>query len=897
LTPDPSSAQPTPTIPHPSVTTSRMPHSSTTWGASPIEDMNAVNVIRPKPGYYPSSDHHHPSHPASLHQQDHSATAITTAGMLPFGQGMQFSPDELLSRGENFAVWLFDPQASYNDFSVAHHLPFLEGGLESPFNSNLHYVYENESLTSSRSQQQQYPHSGSGGGGTPPPARQMTGGAEGEEPITEYRRQEVLHWFQSFRGKQPKLQPLISNLVHDSGGDLAALNLEMMRDCLAEFWEHVSPRLPIVHQPLFSCNRCPILLLLVMIALGAASLRSRDASGKLAEFGSDYLGFADVIVYSVRWEILTAEDASPPVALWAAQALLLLELYEKMYSARRLHERAHIYHSATLTLLRRGSPLIGRAGSESPPEEAVPTKSSGGNTSPHLNHAHLHHSHSSSSNLDSRTWWLRWAETESMHRVVFAAFMMDIHHAAMFGHAADMAPHEIRLPLPCDDSLWTANSPDLVRQLDQNLRMYGVKPISFLDGLKRALHGLEVRTHAFGRMVIMSGLISVGWHLGKKEKNLGWLDLSAPNNNSSNGAGSGSGTASDAAQDGWRKTLLKAYDFWKESFDAAQGGGGSPAYAFPNYHPSATQRPGNEPADLGLSPTGRVGANGPIASASALYHLAHLSLYVEIIDCQVYAGAKRLLGKKISTRDYGNVVARMRGWAGLASTRLAVLHAFRLLARVLAGPGPNRLIAEKERSSRMGGNGAPSRDAPMQQQIYSCRSEPDPHRPWIMYYAALSIWSFVRALSSSAGGSGSGRANGPQANASRPRGMASAHQTPNLLAQHHHPQHHAQQQVQPQGPIYRVPSSRTSTGPTPAIHVGLKTPFPRPSPATYTRVTNYLSQVAGRQRIEQGDVAMLAEGLPELLEALAGILGEAQSELLAEACGRLIVCRDLLGSP
>lgn len=252
----------------------------------------------------------------------------------------------------------------------------------------------------------------------------------------------MLYWFHVFRKKQLRFDDQMPSLVHESGGDLPALSLDMMRDCLREFWDTVSPRLPIVHQ--HTCaNRCPVFLLLVMLSLRAASLRARDATGQLSEYGA----FADVMVTSVRREILTSDDSAPPISLWAAQALLLLEFYETLCSSRRLHERAHIYHAAFLTLLRRGSPLIGRTGSESPPEPDVDRGASG----------------ASGAALDSRAWWVRWAETGAMHRVVFAAFMMDIIHAAMFGHAADMAAHEIRLPLPCDDHLWTASSPDVVR--------------------------------------------------------------------------------------------------------------------------------------------------------------------------------------------------------------------------------------------------------------------------------------------------------------------------------------------------------------------------------------------------------------------------------------------------
>lgn len=61
-------------------------------------------------------------------------------------------------------------------------------------------------------------------------------------------------------------------------------------------------------------------------------------------------------------------------------------------------------------------------------------------------------------NPEIRSWWKRWVSNESMNRVVFAAFQMDTLHASMFGHSADLLPHELRLQLPCDDSLWTATS-------------------------------------------------------------------------------------------------------------------------------------------------------------------------------------------------------------------------------------------------------------------------------------------------------------------------------------------------------------------------------------------------------------------------------------------------------
>ncbi|KAK3328208.1 fungal-specific transcription factor domain-containing protein [Cercophora scortea] len=726
-----SNTRPTPLLPNPGLSRMAHTHTPNQWGPQMPPDIAACNIIRQKPGgYYQREGPRIPEPP----------------NVVPF-HSVEFQQDEM--HRDNFAVWLFNPQGTYAEFSVSQ-LPFVDGGLESTLSNTIHYDYE--SLTSSRSQLE-----------TPP-----RGFVESDELISDFRRQEILRWFQMFRSKQPKSEPLIVNLVHENGGDFPALNLQMMQDCMQEFWDHVSPRLPIVHQPTFACNRCSLLLLIVMIALGAASLCNRDSSGNL----SDYGGFADVLILGVRWEILTAEEASPPVSLWVAQALLLLEFYEKMYSSRKLHERAHIYHSVALTLLRRGSPLIGRSGSESPPEMAS------------AEHPH-------GVGLDARTWWSRWAETEAMHRVVFAAFMMDIVHAAMFGHTADMAPSEIRLPLPCDDNLWTASNPEHVRQLDQNFRMYGVKPISFLDGLKRAMHGKEVKTHSFGRMIIMSGLLSVGWHLSHRERHLKWLDLTTP---------------SMETQDQWKKILLKAFDDWKGSFDIAQGSIGSPS--------------------LADSTTQRSGSNGPIQSAAVLYHLAQISLHVDIVDCQVYAGAKRLLGRKVSVRDYTNVVARMKGWATLPSTRHAVLHAFKLLHRVLVEP--RRSTVDRKRHEPSGVI------LPPMEYIYSCRNEPDPHRPWIMYYAALAIWSFVRAV------------------------------------------------------------SRHDSLQDPSVHSNIPSRLVKPVSFNSNRVVDYLSSIARLNELDEATSVRLGDGLSDLLDCLHAIFDNAQSELLQEAHERLRMCKEML---
>lgn len=625
-------------------------------------------MLPPKPTYYSQGQ-------TSL--QDHSS-------FMPYD--LQVPPDSSDFASTNFGLWLFDNQRSYGDFNVAN-LSFMEGGLESPFNNNIHY--DHESLTS-RSQVDQ----------TPPRHPDIP-----DELISDHRRLEIVNRISIFRQRQNEYEPKLDYLLQESGNDFPAISMDFLHECVRQYWDVVSPRLPIVHQPTFSPTRCPIYLLLVMIALGAAQVHDHSPTGE----HEDYKALANLIIASIRLEILGDKGAVPPVDLWVAQALLLVEFYEKMYSTRKLHERGHIYHVVTLNLLRRGSPLIGKAGLESPPDEQNGVEPGG----------------------DDRTWWVRWAETEAMHRVVFAAFMMDVIHAAMFGHASDMAPHEIRLPLPCDEALWSATSQENMRQLEGTLRMYGVgKPVFFLDGLKRALHGQEVRTHSFGRMIIMCGLLSVGWHLRHRETHLKWLDI-APN--------------ASEMRDKWCKMLLKAFDDWKTSFDDAVSSGGASSA---------------DPSGSGQ----QTASNGLIQSAAVLYHLAHISLYVDIIDCQVYAGAKRLVGRKVSSRDLANVNSRMAVWAGQLLTRRAILHAFKLLHRILVDPRQKKIASIQEYP----GSG---RGGPIQ---YSTRADSDPHRPWIMYYATLSIWSFTQAVKAQ----GQSRP-APSFNPSRTRGV---HNVPEYLS-------------------------------------------------------------------------------------------------------------------
>jgi hypothetical protein len=427
--------------------------------------------------------------------------------------------DELSAQtNDNFAAWLFESPNSHDGGFNLNNGPFLDFGLDySPKD-----MWDLGPLTFDFE---------------PVSTEQATGS------ISEHRKKEIFSALSQFISKNrgPHMDRGHNHLLFMADHSFPNISIELLDRLVSNYWTNVSVQMSIVHQPTFSSNTCHLLLLLVMISLGAAHLVKSQPKGSLVQ----YKELADLIISHLRWEIFTDEDAEPPVQLWVAQTLLLLEFYEKQWSTRRFHERAHIHHASTLTLLRRGSPLVGRTEDETPPSEK-PSRF----PSPDERRSEQH---GQSQTVD--TWWVHWVRNESFNRVVFAAFFMDTLHALMYGHAADMAPYEIRTTLPCDDSLWTAKSADEVHRLDGNLKMYGIRSIPFLEGLKQSLHAQHVQTHSEARMLLMSGLLSVGWHVNRREKHLQFLE-----------------TAPSVREQGrWRSLLLNAFGHWRSSFDEAVG--------------------------------------------------------------------------------------------------------------------------------------------------------------------------------------------------------------------------------------------------------------------------------------------------------------------------------------
>lgn len=492
--------------------------------------------------------------------------------------------------------------------------------------------------------------------------------------LSAEKRTKVLNLIKSrFADDAPVAKQREDLFAGDVDAEGHVLSLRQMQLYVRSYWYHFHPQMPILHKPTFSADKAENLLLIAVIAIGASCL-DKVHGVDVTQAGADLSNF---LVWHLRGEIFKHTDFSPPAQLWVFQSLLLLEVYEKMYSTRALHERAHIHHGTTLTLMRRGGSLIGKSSLDSAPSERTGPDNT---TDPQ-----------GSATSAPEQWWSHWITNEATRRVAFAAYIIDSIHATMFGHQATMVAHEMKLALPCDEALWSATSSAEVAKKEADLRAKGVKTMTFFDGLKNTLKGKPVQTNAFGRMAIMAGLLSVTWHMNQRDVQVHHLGA----------------LRALGGKDVWRGALTKAFDSWKLDFDSSMS---------------------KEKISLNYS-AARLDEENIFESRTVLHHLSHMAMHVDVVNCQIFAGAGRLLGRTTLQSDYEIAQKRIRvNWAPRASARHATFYALKFLTQVLM-PDASPAYASQINSTP-----------------YSARDDFLLNRPWVLYYAALVVWSFGYAL-------------------------------------------------------------------------------------------------------------------------------------------------------
>ncbi|RMZ82188.1 hypothetical protein DV738_g1805, partial [Chaetothyriales sp. CBS 135597] len=431
------------------------------------------------------------------------------------------------------------------------------------------------------------------------------------------------------------------------------LSLASMHSYVRSFWLHFNDQFPILHRPTFCPDDTNVQLLLAVMIIGASHIDGQGSAGAKA--------FAYFSAQHLRWQVFRHPDSRPPAKLWVFQTLVLLEIFEKAKSSRALHERSNVHSPTTITLMRRGTALV------SDQEEA------------NANH------HKSTS---PEQWWRRWIQTEATRRAAFVAFILDAYFSVMFGHNSVMSVHELHLPLPCDDALWSATSAAEVARVEASLHANGVKAPTFTEAMKRIMTGRKVTINNFGRTILMAGMFSVIWHMQQRDLQMNVLGMSR---------GHAGGLPNN-----WKEPLGKSIDFWKKDFDDSLA------------HMQQASLPWQHSRRKSLQAETR-------QASSILCHLAHMFLHVDFRDCQVIAGASNIGGKPVTDRARTTVKTRLRDWVASSGGRSAVFHALQCLREVFLSPSHD--------------SGPRYRAANDHQLV----------RPWAFYIAGLIIftWGYI----------------------------------------------------------------------------------------------------------------------------------------------------------
>ncbi|KAK2741785.1 zf-C2H2 Zinc finger, C2H2 type [Myotisia sp. PD_48] len=276
------------------------------------------------------------------------------------------------------------------------------------------------------------------------------------------------------------------------------------------YFANYHPHFPIFHKPTLFPAEAPPLMVTAIVSLGA-TLASDE----------DHFRVATRIHDALRWLVFGTGAFEPPAPLWCLQTLLILQAHEKMFSTRKHHEMAHIFHGSIITLMRRGTAYSA---------ESIPQDQPG---------------------TELEQTWHRWVTNEASKRTAFFAFVMDAQHTFLFGHTCVLSAHDVQLSLPCPEVLWEQQSPEAWAQLSQDTP----ESPRFLPTLKGLLAKIPVPSNcsSFSRLILLHGLFSVTAHL--QARDLATLGVGRPSIDDN----------SSSAIDIWKDILERAIDTWSFS--------------------------------------------------------------------------------------------------------------------------------------------------------------------------------------------------------------------------------------------------------------------------------------------------------------------------------------------
>ncbi|KAH7379134.1 fungal-specific transcription factor domain-containing protein [Phaeosphaeria sp. MPI-PUGE-AT-0046c] len=403
------------------------------------------------------------------------------------------------------------------------------------------------------------------------------------------------------------------------------------------FFTRFNTAYPLIHMSTFDPSEADTLFLISVLLLGA-TYGDKDAHQ-----------LAVCIHDNIRPQIFANAGFSAKPNLWILQTILLVECFGKSRAGQKQHEMSHLFHGLLINLIRRSDCQTVRS-------PALEDRTD-----------------------DLEEDWRTWCDAEQKKRLAFLCFMWDTQNAVLFCQSLCMSAFELRSNLPCNQSLWEAESAETWHQLRQS---QPPTPL-FLSSLKMYLHPNAATApqnlNALSRSLILHGLMSVAWDMQRRDQtSLGVIDINPLGN--------------------WQARLANSYIAWHKDYQNF-------CKQYISRLPSRDHFIAKEFQVLR-------------AATLSLYHSAHILLYTPFLDLQIYAGARHILGRPIARHDYARSQRGVKRWIAENPQHVskAVWH-----AAFLVSDGVNILDSEWG-SSEVGGS-----------RLW--------HHPWAVYLGTLVIWS------------------------------------------------------------------------------------------------------------------------------------------------------------
>ncbi|KAK1572705.1 fungal-specific transcription factor domain-containing protein [Colletotrichum navitas] len=459
------------------------------------------------------------------------------------------------------------------------------------------------------------------------------------------------------------------------------LSVDSLKAYLGLFFTRFNTAYPLIHLETFDCRKTEPLLLLSILLLGA-TYSNKDCH-QLA------VCIHDVI----RPSIFAHAGFSPRPELWTLQTILLVECFGKSRAGQKQHDMSHLFHGLLINLIRRSD-----CQSVRPPG---PPPILGEDNAEALDRA-----------------WRKWAEGEQKKRLALLCFMWDTQHAVLFCQSLCMSAFELRLELPCSQTIWEAR--DAASWASAWRSSLSDQRLFYLPTLKSYLTPSAPRPSGlagFSRVLVLHGLMSISWDMGRRDQTaLGVV-------------------SHDSSGTGWRRLLSTAYDAWKSDFDAYCAG-----FSAPPETASQARAQGSHGKDRD-DEVRRVEFESFASAYKALYHSAQALLNMDFLDVQIYAGARHILGRPVQQRDYHRSAQVVKRWATCSDT-----HPRHHLSSARQN---HRDVDDNGSQSKQSASGAAWHAARMLRETRGIHKNTEAmnlfHVPWCLYLATLTCWAYHHA--------------------------------------------------------------------------------------------------------------------------------------------------------